>query len=81
MNPDTGEFVPVKELPDGLFEPIEKDAAPTPIPKNWPIFTIGEMFELNGVPFELVRFNESTIVLRPKVEGTSARKALSKVRG
>jgi UDPglucose 6-dehydrogenase len=39
MNPDTGEFLPVLEASDGLFEPVEKDTAPSPIPRDWPIFT------------------------------------------
>jgi hypothetical protein len=81
MNPDTGEFVPVKEMPDGLFEPVKKDAAPSPIPKDWPIFTIGDVFELKKIPFRLVRINDSTIVLRPDIHGESARKIVSKIRG
>lgn len=76
MNPDTGEFVPVEMVVTTLV-PIEEATAPTPIPKNWPIFTTGEEFELKDVPFELVRINDSTLVLRPKVKDMSARKAVT----
>lgn len=52
MNPRTMEFEPISEPP-----PPEK--------KEWPVFRVGDMFELNGVKMAVRKVTRRDVVLRP----------------
>ncbi len=67
MDPDTGKFFEVNDLPNPKKNTVTTREAKE---KGWPIFEIGEEILIKGYPFELLHVKPSTgrVVLRPIVK-------------
>jgi hypothetical protein len=75
MNPETNKFEPLHEesFRDKFAEEISKlednislfRPDGTKVPKNWTIFTVGELVEIKHYTFKVAYINESTIIFEP----------------
>lgn len=72
MDPKTGEFHDEEEY--------EAETGQEP-PAEWPRYALGDVYELNGHKFEIIRINSSSLVLTPVVDKTktSARRVMEKL--
>ena len=60
MNPETGKFHSADTRPRA-----EQQRAGGEIGKDWPTFAIGEVIEIRGYQFKILRINVSSIVVQP----------------
>lgn len=74
MNPETNRMELISKMkdpgPNGMKQFLKdypKLFLPNgePVPTNWKVFKVGEIYEVNGYNFKCVYFNETTVILEP----------------
>ena len=68
MDPETGTFHPIGLEVGTLTEEVAAAAqqiASGEIGKDWPVFTIGEILDIKGYQFRIMRINMGSMVIMP----------------